>query len=626
MGDTTVQLVETHLNVVDRAAGPLKRIADQADKTASSLQKASHAASHGGSAAGGAFGQLFQTLQSMAGIGGVVGAALSLHSAIESTEKYMSNLKEVSELTGATVGQTDFLLSSARRAGVEYSTMANTMFQLSKRGSMLATTQESMAGKVPGMAKRFESLGVNLKKGPVASLEAMSAAVKAGKIGAGELMAQFRIPQKAANDMEEFLSNLDSKKLAAIKKGGGGFMDEGTMSAFKAIEAAQHRINDTWNRIKVTIVTKLYPVVADMAEKFASRLESVLPKIEDAMQFVADHMDQIVAAAKTFAAVMTGKKLLDMATQLASPGGIVGKLGSMGLAALSSGGGSALAGIASQLAVVKAGFVAAAPALAAIAAAVAIAYLAFQAFQKNIHGIGDKLRLVWDTITARFELMWGTLSGIGDAIAKMFGEGNGGLGDLIGYYAALSFDKALEAFDLVIHSIQTVLSMGGELADMFQFIWKDVLHDMWIEYVQEPFITSMKFIAEGVGKVVDFLVAQYNTISKFWGGQGMSASAAKLDFGWLEAPMKMFKKHWERTNVATEQQVRMDRRRVAARRETPSEREEKRFDFRGSRFDITQQFAEGFDPDRIAVAFSNDLASMGEMRTQSSLDQVFAVR
>lgn len=50
-------------------------------------------------------------------------------------------------------------------------------------------------------------------------------------------------------------------------------------------------------------------------------------------------------------------------------------------------------------------------------------------------------------------------------------------------------------------------------------------------------------------------------------------------------------------------------------------------DFRGSRFDITQSFAEGFDPDRIALAFSADLASLGERKASSNgYSSAFAVR
>lgn len=49
-------------------------------------------------------------------------------------------------------------------------------------------------------------------------------------------------------------------------------------------------------------------------------------------------------------------------------------------------------------------------------------------------------------------------------------------------------------------------------------------------------------------------------------------------------------------------------------------------DFRYSRFDITQRFAEGFDPDRIAVMFANDLGRVGELRLQSGLEPAFGIR
>lgn len=42
------------------------------------------------------------------------------------------------------------------------------------------------------------------------------------------------------------------------------------------------------------------------------------------------------------------------------------------------------------------------------------------------------------------------------------------------------------------------------------------------------------------------------------------------------------------------------------------------YDFRNSRFDIKQNFAEGFDPDRIAVAFADNLSRVTENRLQST--------
>ncbi len=59
-------------------------------------------------------------------------------------------------------------------------------------------------------------------------------------------------------------------------------------------------------------------------------------------------------------------------------------------------------------------------------------------------------------------------------------------------------------------------------------------------------------------------------------------------------------------------------------KKTPKGRASNNYDFRFSRFDIKQEFAEGFDPDRIAVAFSTDLARLGEFRMQSAMTPTFS--
>lgn len=51
----------------------------------------------------------------------------------------------------------------------------------------------------------------------------------------------------------------------------------------------------------------------------------------------------------------------------------------------------------------------------------------------------------------------------------------------------------------------------------------------------------------------------------------------------------------------------------------PTTAREINVNFNNNRFDIRQAFAEGFDPDRIAVAFASDLGRLGEMQMQSSL-------
>lgn len=49
-------------------------------------------------------------------------------------------------------------------------------------------------------------------------------------------------------------------------------------------------------------------------------------------------------------------------------------------------------------------------------------------------------------------------------------------------------------------------------------------------------------------------------------------------------------------------------------------------DFRFSKFTIDQRFAEGYDPDRIAVMFARDVGRMGSQKLQSGFEPLFAVR
>jgi hypothetical protein len=49
-------------------------------------------------------------------------------------------------------------------------------------------------------------------------------------------------------------------------------------------------------------------------------------------------------------------------------------------------------------------------------------------------------------------------------------------------------------------------------------------------------------------------------------------------------------------------------------------------DFRYSRFEITQKYAEGYDPDRILLAFTNDLQRVGESKLQSGYERGIPLR
>lgn len=607
---STVQnVVDTHLKVTDDATGP--------------MEKAAKSAGHLGSALGGVQSIVGHLLPSF----GAFGIALSLKGAVDTTEKYLKNIKEVRELTGATAGETDFLFSNARKAGVEYDSMKDTMFQLSRRGAMLEQSMALANGKtVPGLAKKFERLGVDVTKGPVSSLMQMSDAVKAGKLGVGELMTQFRVPKGQVNDFKKFLATLDKSKLAAAKKGGAGLVSDDDVDAFDRMEEAQHRIRDAWNRIQVMLGKTLMPVLSKLTEQFAGRMESLIPVAERFGTLLADHMGEVLFVAKAIVATLTAKKVLGVLESLTSPKGIIGKLAGGGISAIGGGGGG-IGALLSQVGGIVNTFGAAAPYLVIIAAAVWAAAKGWEAVRANVDGVRDRILFTWEKVQARFDDIADATERLVEPLMKLFGQ-DGTFGQMVAKFASLGFEFLIEQLDNMVHVVQTFVHVLSDLAPMFQQFWQDVLAKPFKDYVVDPLMWSMRQL----GKFVDDVTAKFNFLAARFGGtaapvqQKDLSTAAFKDFFDTAAISDIWKKNWEKTDQTAFLDAKMrtfDRERAAAEGATNRKSGDTRppkteMNFPNARFEISQSFAAGFDPDRIAVAFASDLSALGEMRSQSN--------
>ncbi len=617
---TANELIEQTIRLQDQASGPLAKMAGAADN-------------------------LYGGILKIVGAGAALGGALSLHEAWQSTEQYIKNLKEVRDLTGATATETDFLFSSARKAGVEYEQMKGVMFQLSRRGAMLEQTMAVTNGRVPGLAKKFKNLGVDMTKGPVLALENMAAAVKKGKLDTGELMSQFRIPQGAVNDFKEFLDKLDPKKLAKVRAGGvAGLVQEKDVDAFDLMEQASHRINDAWNRMKVLFLSRFMPILANAGQKFADNFEEMIPRVLSFAEMLSDHMDEIVLAAKTFVSVMTARKLLDLLGPGGAIGGALAAMGGAGRGGLMGGirGGinapvQMIGALLSQVGGIVAGFMAALPVLLAIAAAVATIHLGYKSITQSVDGTFERIKQTFDLIRARFDNLFaadGSIANLFQQIADLFGV-EGGLSQFVGRLATISFEGLLWGVDGFLHIIRTAV---GYLSEVLEVLEPDI-HAGFDAITQ--FIGGLvKDAVEGFGIMKGAARDLYNWIAGSWFGKRLGLSAMddgpafKFDMGWLKGTGELWMKHWAKTEAEDKASAaRLTANRWVAEAkagmagpEAPNKEPPKQnFDFRGSRFDITQNFAEGFDPDRIAVAFSDDLARLGEKRVQSSYQPAFSV-
>lgn len=617
---TVLETILAKLTVSDEASGTFDKVAKSAGGLVDRVRG------------------LGDSFLSLTGIATAVGGALTLTHAITSTNEYIKKVKEVTELTGMAAAQTDFLFSSARQTGVEYTQMEQVLFRLSRRGAQMDNVMATMSGKtVPGLQKRFQRMGVDITKGPMSALEEMSKGVKSGKIDAADLMSQFQIPQSAVNDFKGFLETLDLKQIAAMQKK-GLLLTGKDISLFSTIEGAQHRIADGFNRMRIMVGKELLPVFASIVTKFAERLPGYIDKAATFGRFLAKHMDAAVTAGSVLLKTMLALKALDMAKALPGVGKLGGALAERFKQSITAG--MAFGGMGPMQAVmgaVKAAFVAFAPVALAVGAAVAFIALGMRGLQKNIDGVGDRVSWIGRLISTRFALIGESLSPIVQKLTELFG-GDGTFTGFLQKVAAMGIEKAAQGLDFLAHCLQTAVSFGVELGEMMGSLWTD--------YLAQPAQSVFKFIAEkaiaaskAIGSAFDSIITAIGPYLKAIGinangssiGQGIGL-VAKVFGAALEEPIKMWEKHWNKTGVQTIARARADEAReqmadAAAAAVADSKRQQAPvFDFRGSRFDITQNFAEGFDPDRIATSFTDDLSQLGEMRAQSGFAPLYSVR
>jgi hypothetical protein len=153
------------------------------------------------------------------------------------------------------------------------------------------------------------------------------------------------------------------------------------------------------------------------------------------------------------------------------------------------------------------------------------------------------------------------------------------------------------------------------------------VRDFFNAHLRDPLVHAWEMIVEKLRPILEPLGMIADKVSS--GVKAVASTVAETS----DVAFDVFRKNWNAVNAETEraakQALAAQHAEDAAKAKTgttPETRARNYNDFRNSRFDITQKFAEGFDPDRIALAFTSDLAALGERKLQSGFQPVYATR
>ena len=524
-----------------------------------------------------AFDHASEVLGGLASVAAVVGGGFSLERAVDSTKEYLSSIDRISRLTGESVSDTDGLLEALEKVGLEGDSAERIFLGISRKTANAEQHMNALGQATGTTGQMMKHLGVDLKNGPVASLEQMATAVQKGKLGAGELGMAFGIPRTQVVGLMELLQRgpkyIHESVIEARKYG----VTVADLSSFKQMQNAQREIGAAWKRINVIIGSELMPLVAswlkDGADKMRGWVEHAREYGKVLHHWLQDHYQLVLRIGKVL--------LANYALQKATGSGI---------------GGIAGRAVGGAFGFVKRGF----------------ASGVYQVAQGPARGgvLG-----VFDTLMSHMGILRGVVFGLGRLT-------------LVGTVVAAIYGMFVAIKDNVAGIRTYFLDLWGRITERFagmKLALQPILNAFSSNGTIGKFFTdTMVKVIHGLGGAVEWLLKTLHTlinVMSIINEEGLHAFDSKMHL-------------WQQATKETENQMAMARdmerykkakEAQESARQTPTQRERQPYyDFRGSRFDIKQAFAD-VDPDRIAVAFANSLGALGERRVQSSFAPLWSI-
>jgi hypothetical protein len=565
----------------------------------------------------------------LAGIGG----ALGFERMVETGKESLEQVSKLSKLTGTSADNVAALRDVFEQSGLQAEQLGTTITAISKKSLAM---EEGSKGIVTE-AKRW---GVELDKGPVRALISMSKAVKENKLDMAGVAKLTRTSGETTGAMMDLLKKGPEELQDMIehaKKLNVHLGSPEALERFEKFHEASTKIHEAFRRISEKVVVALAPALSKMSDKFSHWIDTI--NVNKFIDPLVKGMTFVVAHAKQLAHIMAANAILMRTTGMGLTGGAM-KIGGAifrGGAALGGRFGGGLGGFAGGLA-------------------------------GQLKGTGGATGLLGGLL--------GPLQTLVPIIFRVIG-GITGLGAVAAavYVVIKHFDLLKEKLGGVARAIwASIQKLWSSLEQVFS---EDSAIGKFVRWIGDKFIGYLQFVGTMVSKLIDLVataiswigdamtaLAEGKSISKIQAERSIKASeerAAKMQRAGLmqylpggsmekvrlsaAQALEANKDLTRAQRVAFQQYMRALQESGIEMKGVAFERFKERYqkeakapeataapsagiyqDFRNSRFEIEQKFAEGFDPDRIAVGFANDVAMLGERRLASMNNTGFVNR
>lgn len=515
----------------------------------------------------GAFAGIGGVASALGGIAGVIGVV----DTIRGLDRTYQALIRVRDATGMAAGNAHAMFNMFDLSGIGLESAETIITSMARQSQKFASGLAAGSTQGMAMAAMMRKLGISVKDGPEARIIAMSKAAADGKLGIHQLTSAFAIPRGQAAAMMTMLRQ-GPEKLKEIQKStisSAAVIDDRTLETYEKMLQARRELANAWGDLVNILYKNLIPAVTEILKSIKQRFDEIGPTVEKIGKGLAAHMGLVVALTKTYLALLIASKAINLFS--AQPMGIIARGRQVGGAVMGAMSGRAAAAGSMDFFAAKA----ANPGIGMFANAGGPLIRIFGSLAGRLGVIG----LIIGVVAAAFTLLKDNVLGIRTAFSTVFSRIATVFKDVI--------DKVVKVFGLLMSALKPILAiLGGALLLV---------------------LLGLAGVVELLGHVINAvmigIIALLNGV--IWLVNKALPDRYELDYLDMERAKETAKQ---------------------TERKPGAERPSTYQDFRGSKFEITNNFPPGIDGGRVAVVFGDELAALGERRLDSGVRPVFSYR
>lgn len=544
-------------------------------------------------AAAGRVAHAFHGITEVAGMLGGVAGLWQVAEGVRDVDKLYQAVLRVTDMTGMAAANAHGLFDMFELSGVEMESAERIITSMTRSAAKLNDGFGGVGMQAQMVNGLMQRIGVSIKAGPEDRLLAMSKAAQAGRLDVNQLIQAFAVPRSQASAMMSMLKQ-GPERLRQIQKetmSGADVIDDRTLQSYRTMLQSRRELKDAWGDLIGVFYKSLIPGVTALLQSVKKIFDDISPIAATIGRGLSAHMDTVVRLTKTYLTLLLAAKAINLFAGAENQMGVFGRgkqlatsaFGFLGKRAATAGSidyfaardaaarPSALGGLLSRVGI--GGAKAAGPGIGMFESVGG-------PLTRIIGSVAGKLGIIGaiiSVVVVAFEMLKNNTWGIASAFKKVLG----GVWSAFGS-ALTSVVQVLGVLWAVIKPI--VMIVAGAL----------LLGLLGLAKVVEFVGIILKGIMDGLVAIVNAIIWLLNKIP------GVS-----IDLIGAAADAKKLAENKSAENKAGAGTYQ---------------------DFRGSKFEISNNFPTGIDGGRVAVAFGDELAKLGERRLDSGLRPVFSYR